>query len=138
MKTPQTSLYRHQNESFASRLVKLLVMLVTCLAVFHPGESLAQGKVRKLVIITSDICDGAFSWLSEAQARNDLKGECGKSIQRKRDALAGQLGTHLTFVREVNWMTLPHMRTFKGASNEKRYKALQGSVAYEYAYTVNR
>ncbi len=138
MHTKQATVLLNAPELRSRGILNLFVAIAAFLAVLSPGDSFAQNMVKKFVIITSDACNGEFSWTSEAQAIRDLKGECAKSAARKKDAMARQLGTHISFSKEVNWMLIPHMRTFKGVSKETRYKALQGSMAYEYYYYVKR
>ncbi len=119
-------------------ILKLFVAIAAFLAVLSPGDIFAQSMVKKFVIITSDACNGEFSWTSEAQAIRDLKGECAKSAARKKDAMARQLGTSYLLFQGGELDADSHMRTFKGVSKETRYKALQGRWLTSHYYYVKR
>lgn len=121
------------------RLFRALLLTVAgMLLVASPEPSFAQGRVKKFVTVTSEVCDGAFSWTDKASALDDLKTQCLKSTANKRNELSNQVGKAFFWGGEVGWAESPQYTTRKGPNNETRYKAQQGSFTVRYYYYADR
>ncbi len=120
-------------DKIAQLLTSSLVMLAL-LALPFPSTSQAQGGGKKFINITSAVCDGEHSWTSRESALADLKAQCSKSIQKKRSPSGNPTGKVLFFEANVGWSVNPIIRTSKGASNETRYRAYQGSYTVRCYY----